>query len=206
MTEYEACQLYLALKSHFISNTYDFFKYNGKVRLTESSFNGRKDKYQFTKLVKKVSEDQMKDYILFNLIHNEKLWIGNLFDSESRDIWQKHRKYKESITYSFSSELDILFDKIHINNLFKATDEHTLPEILNMLISNTITWETFCILDHYIKFSTNFDNILKNNSIWKIYSNKLKKISPFFTEYYTDKTKKILKDKINERNNDYGNS
>ena len=51
MNEFEAYQKYIALKLHFTSD-YDYFKYNGKTNVTLNSFNERKDKFHFKKLVK----------------------------------------------------------------------------------------------------------------------------------------------------------
>ena len=45
MNEFDACQLYMALKLHFTTK-YDYFKYNGKTKFTVAQFNKRKDKYQ----------------------------------------------------------------------------------------------------------------------------------------------------------------
>ena len=41
---YEAYQIYIGIKLHFDSATYDFFKYNGKTSVTPKSFFARKDK------------------------------------------------------------------------------------------------------------------------------------------------------------------
>ena len=48
---------YVAVKQHFTSD-YDFFKYGGKLRLKQTSFDTRKDKFFFYKLTKK--EDAKK--------------------------------------------------------------------------------------------------------------------------------------------------
>ena len=38
MTGFEVYKTYLALKQHFTKQEYDYFKYNGKVRANENSF------------------------------------------------------------------------------------------------------------------------------------------------------------------------
>ena len=55
MNEFEAYQKYIALKLHFTSD-YDYFKYNGKTNVTLNSFNERKDKFHFKKIVKKYGD------------------------------------------------------------------------------------------------------------------------------------------------------
>jgi len=44
---YDAYTLYLGIKFHFHTDTYDFIKYNGKVKSDINSFLKRKDKYHF---------------------------------------------------------------------------------------------------------------------------------------------------------------
>ena len=53
MTDFEAYRQFLALKLHFTSEHYDYFKYNGKHNATMASFEKRTDKRFFKKLVRK---------------------------------------------------------------------------------------------------------------------------------------------------------
>ena len=66
MNEFDACQLYMALKLHFTTK-YDYFKYNGKTKLTVPQFNKRKDKYQFVRLARKYSHEELVEYFCANL-------------------------------------------------------------------------------------------------------------------------------------------
>ena len=50
MTGFEVYKMYLALKQHFTKEKYDFYKYNGKVRANEKSFEERRDRYFFLKV------------------------------------------------------------------------------------------------------------------------------------------------------------
>ena len=71
MTEFEAYQNYLALKLHFLDSNYDYIKYNGKVSASVESFKNRKDKYQFLKLSKKLSDEQITEYYIANFIASQ---------------------------------------------------------------------------------------------------------------------------------------
>ena len=53
MTGFEVYKMYLALKQHFTKQDYDYFKYRGKVRANEKSFEQRRDRYFFKKLATK---------------------------------------------------------------------------------------------------------------------------------------------------------
>ena len=45
MTGFEVYKLYLALKLHFTSETYDYFQYGGSAKASQKSFDQRKDKF-----------------------------------------------------------------------------------------------------------------------------------------------------------------
>ena len=58
-TGFAAFALYNALKLHFTSESYDYFKYNGKTNVSPQSFMTRKDKYQFYKLSRKYNPEEL---------------------------------------------------------------------------------------------------------------------------------------------------
>ena len=51
MEAFQAYKTYVAIKNHFTSKTYDFFKYNGRTKASRSTFEKRNDKYFFSKLI-----------------------------------------------------------------------------------------------------------------------------------------------------------
>ena len=71
---YEAFGLYQSLKLHFTTDSYDYFKYNGKTKVTVTAFENRKDKYHFYKLSRKyTNKEDLINFIVANLIEDEKL-------------------------------------------------------------------------------------------------------------------------------------
>jgi hypothetical protein len=84
MTGYETFGLYQALKLHFTQESYDFFKYNGKTNVSVTTFENRKDKYHFYKLSRRLAQkEDMIDFIVANLVEDEKTWVGSLLMQES---------------------------------------------------------------------------------------------------------------------------
>ena len=47
MEPFEVYQKYLALRTHFKSDSYDYFRYHGKLKGNRDKFETRKDKYHF---------------------------------------------------------------------------------------------------------------------------------------------------------------
>lgn len=65
MNGFETYKMYVALKNHFTSATYDYFRYSGKTRASLKTYDTRKDKYFFEKLGRKRNVEQ---FILANII------------------------------------------------------------------------------------------------------------------------------------------
>lgn len=70
---------------HFSNGSkYDYFKYNGKTRVSESSFLGRKDKYFFERLAKKCQSKEQALYLIWaNVLVSENdsnVYIRNISD------------------------------------------------------------------------------------------------------------------------------
>ena len=57
MNSFEVYSTYVALKTHFSRKTYDYFKYNGTVKVSIEKYNKRPDKYFFEKIAKKYNKE-----------------------------------------------------------------------------------------------------------------------------------------------------
>ena len=78
VTPFEVYQKYLSLKQHFNRNEYDYFKFRGRVRASESSFEKRKDKYHFIRLSKIYKEDDLIRFLVSNFVKTKNMWVGNI--------------------------------------------------------------------------------------------------------------------------------
>ena len=72
MTPYECYVDYLALKRHFTTESYDYFKYKGKVSAKKDAFDKRKDKFFFEKLSRNRDPHGI---ILANLLKSNDIWV-----------------------------------------------------------------------------------------------------------------------------------
>ena len=112
MTPFEAYKLYIAIKQHFSSPSYDFFKYNGKVRVSADNFETRKDKYMFYKLSKR---DDAMEYLVAILSQHPNVWVGEMFEPKYEQLYKDYLKKKESLTYTFKNDIDNLLDDFDKN-------------------------------------------------------------------------------------------
>ena len=109
MTGYETFELYQALKLHFTSDSYDYFKYNGKSNVSVTSFENRKDKYHFYKLSRKYpNKEEMINFIVANFVEDDKSWVGNLLSEDAAQNYRKRQKVIQSLSYTFENDCNSL--------------------------------------------------------------------------------------------------
>ena len=117
MNSYEAYTLYLAIKLHFTSDSYDFYRHNAKVNSSFNTFLKRNDRFFFHKLTTKYTREEMIDYFICNFFHNSKTWIGNLVRADGETTYNKWRKYNQSFTYNFRADCVLLSNVINDNSI-----------------------------------------------------------------------------------------
>jgi hypothetical protein len=186
MSDYEAYKLYCALKRHFLSDSYDFFKYNGKVRASYSAFDKRNDKYFFAKLAK--HKDPV-GFLVANLYDNGDMWIGELVKEQAAEKnYREWLRKKESLSYVFKSDIESIDNmtseiKIH-------SDQH--PKLFQRYLGKQIKPESLIIIDKVNKQCLfRYWNSKLSDPVWKIEHNKLSKLSPFI-DIELDKYKGII--------------
>lgn len=177
----------LALKRHFTSD-YDFFKYNGKVRANRQSFEKRNDGYFYFKLSKR---KDWFDYLLANMLHDPKVWIGRLVNSEEcQQIYNDFVKKTESLTYIFKSDLKKL-DPNFNKNLMVIDGEY--PHLLNLHRSGQVSMETVVILDDLVNFSPHWNRKISDTLIYPSINRTWQKYKPFLRQAYDkDAMKKLV--------------
>ena len=180
---------FLALKKHFTTDSYDYFKYNGKVRANRETFMSRNDAYSFAKLAK---HDDPQGLILSNLLINKNVWVRDLLDSEGEARHTNWRKRIESLSYIFKSELAHLNDE-YKRNFISQDGQH--PLVMTLLLQKKISLETFTILSH----QANIFSYWEQKVVYKIVScdiiNKSRKYKPFL-DYNEERFTKLIKDRF----------
>ena len=198
LSAFDTYALYLALKQHFTQDSYDYFKYHGKTRANKESFLQRKDRFQFQKLSRMYDGEQMRDFLVSNLVKDKGSWVGDLMNDDASDNYLTYLKRKQSLAYTFTNELDKFFGQEPPEVAFKVGEGYrSLPPILNFIMCGAMSPETFVILDRFIGFSSVLDKKLPDCFLWSKYRKLPQKFHPFLS-YDKDKMKNILKDKINE--------
>ena len=191
MNSYEVYCFYLALRQHFTSTNYDFFRYNGRVSATVESFEKRKDIYYFKKIK---NHRNPKGFILANILVDPNRWIGEFSDDAFLD-WEKRT---QSLKYLYQQDLQ----QIDSAKDWLLPDEGTKPKLFTSFGANEIMLETMVILNIIFKYTTRWDKRIEfqYDPLWTQYKILIEKYTPFIRKNidvseYTLETKKIISSK-----------
>lgn len=184
---FELYVYYVALKRHFTSS-YDFIKYNGKIKANSHSFETRKDKFFFYKL-SRLSEG--KDIIFANILDSPNVWIGDLLEEKAKDVYIGWRKRIDSLSYVFRTDLSELNEDDPNQDILTKGDH---PRLLRLYMMNRVNIETLIILDDLMNIFSYWNKNIRDNILWPDIYSKCKKYKPFIN-YDKEKMRKIVLDK-----------
>lgn len=192
VTPHEAYKQYLALKNHFSNDSYDYFKYCGKIKASIESFHKRKDRFFFEKLSRQKKDNEIIDFFVSNFVSSSdpsSLWIGEIINggNETYINWKKKR---QSLTYLFENELQSISQDSHLLECLEINNNKH-PKILKEYLSGRVSLETMVILDQMLHYREKFDEKLID-PVWELVSKKIKAYSPFL-DIDLDKYKNILR-------------
>jgi hypothetical protein len=200
-TGFAAYALWNALKLHFTSESYDYFKYNGKTNVSKQTFTINKSKYQFYKLSRRYDLGELKNFYIANFIQGKGDWVGDLLQ-DGDENYTKWQKTQQSLTYTFENDIMYMFDSVDgaefwtIEDYFKPIDGGW-PMLITKMMHNKISLETVCILVDILGCMPKWEKQITEDIIWPTHRRIIKKYTPFIL-YDKEKCKQILKEKIKE--------
>ena len=179
MQAYEVYRLYMALKLHFTTESYDVTVTKGAVKSSESAFLKRRDVFLFRKLAKKfVARQEIINYFVANFAAGDK--NGGIFSADSDDIYEKWKGRQDRLSYMFANDINRLLieaEKAEQDPFVSVNNQH--PIIIKMLLGNKISLETVIILDKLLNFRYNVNTELLNDFIWNDLNLLIIKYRPF---------------------------
>lgn len=195
-TGFAAYALWNALKLHFTSDSYDYFKYNGKTNVSKQTFANRKDKYQFYKLSRKYDLEQLKYFYVANFLAGNGEWVGDLLQ-DGEGNYAKWQKTTQSLTYTFENDIIRLLDRVDNPNELLVVKQNQFPKLMMYATQGDICLETLIILDNIMNFFPMWEKEIYDDIVWPNFKMKCVKYRPFLY-YEKEKFKEILKEKIKE--------
>lgn len=191
MTGFDAYKIYIALKNHFNSSSYDYFKYEGKTRASYKAFLKRNDKHFFDILAR---QKNIEKYILSNIVEKDpNVWASQIAnEQEAEENFKRWTGRTESLTYIFKNELDKLDENFN-SNIVVIDGQH--PKLLKLVIQKQFSIEGMIILNDLCAFFRYWSRNIEEDIIWPKYKNLAKKYKPFL-KFDPIKMKKIVVDKF----------
>ena len=202
MDGFDVYKIYLAIKLHFTSESYDYFKHNGRTTARLKTFTKRRDRYFFHKLSRSYSSSACVDYFVAGFIDSDTVWIGDVVGKSGQENYTRWQKRIESLSYVFENDCDTLLDfieekEIKFDDLFKVKKgQH--PPLVKLYLANKITVESMVILNDILNYTKQFNKEIGETVIWPKKYKLLMNYKPFL-KYNITKMKMIIKKKINER-------
>jgi hypothetical protein len=193
---------YLAVRTHFTSENYNYFHYKGKVFFKPETYQKHKHKSIFEKLGYLYKEDELPNLFAATWVKDESsIWPGIFLEDQAKARYYEQQKYLLSGTYFFRKDLDILFKEYdnkdrHWKNIFRVNHDGSYPPILWETISENIHCETLCILNGIMNLFNIWNNSISDTFLWPGIKMRMEKYTPFLShdkKIFSD----ILKEKIN---------
>ena len=194
---FDVYKTYLAVKLHFASDTYDYYKYDGKVNAKLDTFTKRKDRYFFHKLSTRYAETDILDFFVANFLADSKRWIGNLLANDGRGVYLDYKKRKEAFAYHFKQDCGTIHSDFTRRNIlfddgFSVPDgQH--PRVLRLLIQRKISYQTAVVLDYFLGFVKNWNKEITEKIVWPEISLKVTRVKPF-VNFNATECKLIMKE------------
>lgn len=194
---FSAFAIFNAIKLHFTSDSYDFFKYNGKSNVTKQSFANRKDKYSFYKLSRKYKNEDLLNYYIANFLVKDITWIGDIIGAEGEENYKMWQKRNQSLSYRFKEDIMYLVDKVSTSSDMIKVKDGQYPLLLNETMQGAVSIETLSILNHMMGFFEMWHKKISDTIIWPTWKMKCEKYTPFI-QYDESKYKETFKEAIKE--------
>ena len=201
MTAFEAYETYLAVKLHFDRQSYDYFKFNGKTRVTPSSFEKRKDRYFFEKAAAKLSKDHFIHRLLVQIRDSSAVWIKDIFESDNLTKALVIEDYHKRFPFKF--EEDIIKIKTYMLVNSKKLSELMLPSsgysyIFKRYVAGDFLPEFVLGLNTAFTMFKTWDKTLEVDPVWSNKHYFLKKYNSFVSNSIPDKAilRQIILDKL----------
>ena len=179
MSGIEVYKMYLSLKLHFTTDTFDYFKYGNAAKASQHSFDSRRDKFFFVKLSRTFKEDELREFFVANMIVEDKVYPATLVREGAKN-YQEYIKRKQSLAYTFKEDVMTLHDiSQKFDKLFIIEGVH--PPLLKAHLGGKISIETLAIFNKIFQYVGNFDKDIKEDIVWKPLRNRVVKYEPFIS-------------------------
>lgn len=169
--------LYLQLKNHF-NGRGDVIKTNWTMKVSDASYQKRKDKFFFERLSGKFTLKELCLIFIGNLMANESMWVGEISDGDAISFYKTYIARLKRMNIRYEEDIKNIYyvaKKLGLSALkeiFQYNTEKNSSIIFKMLQAGQISFETFLMLDTFLNIIDSHD--AHDDIIWSKYSVRLK--------------------------------
>lgn len=147
---------------------YDISKYKLGMKTPRSAFEKRSDKVFFERLAQRLTLNDCYQLLVSNLAANPHAISYEIAGADAHEFWLKHTGFMEVYSQHFKNELLSIFTILNNGNkkfkdLFKGEGH---PVIMQLVLRNTISIETFVVLNRLLNFVPVIDKDYKDDIFW----------------------------------------
>lgn len=183
MNGYEVFCQYQAIKLHFTTDSYCYFKYNGKVSTTPTGFEKRKDIYMFHRLARELKDEDVIPFMVSNFIIKDKTWTKDLLAPSAMETMRKWKEMRADLENSFDRDFTTIVEELDKENLgihsIFSVRTGRLPVIWIMMNQGLIRMETIAILHGMTGMLDLWDKAYSSDYIYEKTSRLIRKYEPF---------------------------
>jgi len=195
ISDYTFFKVHRAVKLH-LNTPYDVIKYQGKTKTTISEFEGRQDRYTFTKFSKKCSNSSDAiEMCVANFMSIGNDWIYEDPENIYKNL-AEYRKIKSALVYNIGNDLIALKAIIKVRldsfqSLFSKTPSGNKAPLLQLYLSKKIIADTLIAIDRVYPFINDWIKTYENDPMLSKLIFMLSKYATFSSEHSqtTDKVK-----------------
>ena len=119
MTPFECCKTFLAMKTHFMKDSYDYIQYNN-IKLSKEKYYKRKDRIFFEWIARNYSDKEIERFYVANfadVIDSQNIWPSNMVKYGEKNYieWQKKM---QALQYTFKEESTKFISKFLVIKFF----------------------------------------------------------------------------------------
>lgn len=184
MTGFDCYETYIALKQHFKSDKYDYYKFNKKIKSSYSNYLTRTDKPFFEKIARKfLNKEEVEEFFTSILLVQSDFWVGDAFTEKYINIHSERKSRIDSLTRVFSDDLGKAGNSLDV--LLKS-EKGKQPKLMQLVRRQAVSVETMLILNVLYDFFDEWGKYFEDDSLlWPDFRKKSMK-------YYS-----LLKNKLN---------
>ncbi len=177
---YHVFQLFQSLRLHFLTDSYDYFKYRGKTKSREDRFNERPDRFTFHRLAKLYPlESDIELFLVANFLVKPQSTVFDLLGHEATEQYLHRRRVIESLAYTVQEDYQFLRATYGSLNAWLKVPAHDSPPLLIAYRRQQVSLETLIVLNRLCGFLPRWTQQITETIQWPLNLRQLTKYESF---------------------------